>query len=153
RRGVLWIVALPIGNDDDLAPRARAVLAAADVILAEDTRRFRDLSKRVALNAHAPVLSYHEHNEEARAGDALERLDAGARVALVSDAGTPLCSDPGYVVVHRAVDAGFDVTPVPGPSALLAVLSASGLPVDRFTYAGFLPRRAAARQAELRRLA
>jgi 16S rRNA (cytidine1402-2'-O)-methyltransferase len=152
RRGVLWVVALPIGNDSDLSPRARRVLEAADVILAEDTRRFRDLSKRVALSPSASVLSYHEHNEDARAAEVLDRLDAGARVALVSDAGTPLCSDPGYVVVHRAVDAGFDVTPVPGPSALLAVLSASGLPVDRFTYVGFLPRRAAARQAELRRL-
>jgi 16S rRNA (cytidine1402-2'-O)-methyltransferase len=152
RRGVLWVVAVPIGNDDDLSPRARHVLEAADVLLAEDTRRFRDLARRAALTVEAPVLSYHEHNEDARAGEVLERLEGGARVALVSDAGTPLCSDPGYVVVHRAVDAGFEVTPVPGPSSLLAVLSASGLPADRFTYVGFLPRRAAARRAELRRL-
>jgi len=149
RRGVLFVVAVPIGNDDDLSPRARRVLEVADVVLAEDTRRFRDLAARTGLRPPGRVESYHEHNEDERAGAALAHLAAGARVALVSDAGTPLCSDPGYLVVQRAVDAGYDVTPVPGPSSLLAVLSASGLPVDRFAYAGFLPRRAAARRAAL----
>ncbi len=152
RRGALFVVSVPIGNDDDLSPRARRVLEAADLVLAEDTRRFRDLAQRTGLHVDGRVLSYHDHNEAERASEVLGQLERGARVALVSDAGTPLCSDPGYVVVNRAVDAGFAVSPVPGPSSLLAVLSASGLAVDRFTYAGFLPRRSAARQAELRRL-
>jgi 16S rRNA (cytidine1402-2'-O)-methyltransferase len=152
RAGALFVVAVPIGNDDDLSPRARRVLEAADVVLAEDTRRFRDLARRTGLAVSATVLSYHEHNEDARAGDALARLEAGARLALVSDAGTPLASDPGYVVVRDAVAADLPVIPVPGPSSLLAVLAASGLPVDRFSYVGFLPRRAAARQAALQEL-
>ncbi len=152
RRGVLLIVAVPIGNDDDLSPRARRVLESVDIVLAEDTRRFRDLAQRAGLHLRGSVVSYHDQNEAGRSADALERMNDGARVALVSDAGTPLFSDPGYVVVRGALDAGFDVTPVPGPSSLLAVLSASGLAIDRFTYIGFLPRRSAARQAELRRL-
>ena len=152
RRGVLFVVAVPIGNDDDLSPRARRVLEAADVVLAEDTRRFRDLAHRAGLQPRGSVVSYHDQNEAARSDDAVASMADGARVALVSDAGTPLFSDPGYVVVNRALDAGFEVTPVPGPSSLLAVLSASGLPIDRFAYVGFLPRRSAARQAELRRL-
>lgn len=151
-RGALFVVAVPIGNDEDLSPRARRVLDTADVVLAEDTRRFRDLATRTGLRPTERVESYHEHNETTRVDRALAALATGARVALVSDAGTPLCSDPGYVVVERAVDAGFDVSPIPGPSSLLAVLSASGLPVDRFTYAGFLARRPAARQSELRDL-
>ncbi len=150
--GALFVVAVPIGNDDDLSPRARRALEAADLVLAEDTRRFRDLAHRTALTVGARIESYHEHNEGARVDGALRALDAGERVALVSDAGTPLASDPGYVVVRRALDEGFDVSPVPGPAALLAVLSASGLPVDRFTYVGFLARRGAARRAELRAL-
>jgi len=152
RAGALFVVALPIGNDDDLSPRARAVLAAADVVLAEDTRRFRELSGRARLATRASLLSYYDQNEAARAAEAVERMREGARVALVSDAGTPLCSDPGYVVVRDAIDAGFAVSPVPGPSSLLAVLSASGLAVDRFTYVGFLPRRSAARQREITQL-
>jgi 16S rRNA (cytidine1402-2'-O)-methyltransferase len=152
RRGVLFVVAVPIGNDDDLSPRARRVLEAADVVLAEDTRRFRDLAQRADLHPRGAVVSYHDQNEAARSDDAIAWMTDGARVALVSDAGTPLFSDPGYVVVSRALDAGFEVTPVPGPSSLLAVLSASGLAIDRFAYVGFLPRRSAARQAELRRL-
>jgi 16S rRNA (cytidine1402-2'-O)-methyltransferase len=152
RRGALFVVSVPIGNDDDLSPRARRVLEAADLVLAEDTRTFRDLARRAELRVGGRVVSYHDHNEAERAGDVLEQLELGARVALVSDAGTPLFSDPGYVVVHRAVEQGLAVSPVPGPSSVLAVLSASGLAVDRFTYAGFLPRRSAARQAEIRRL-
>jgi 16S rRNA (cytidine1402-2'-O)-methyltransferase len=152
RRGALFVVSVPIGNDDDLSPRARRVLEAADVVLAEDTRRFRDLIHRTGLHVDARLLSYHDHNEAERAGEVMQQLERGARVALVSDAGTPLFSDPGYVVVSRAVDEGFAVSPVPGASSLLAVLSASGLAVDRFTYVGFLPRRSAARQAEIRRL-
>jgi 16S rRNA (cytidine1402-2'-O)-methyltransferase len=152
RRGALFVVSVPIGNDDDLSPRARTVLEAADLVLAEDTRRFRELTQRTGLHVDGRVLSYHDHNEAERAGEVLGQLERGARVALVSDAGTPLFSDPGYVVVSSAVESGFAVSPVPGPSSVLAVLSASGLAVDRFIYAGFLPRRSAARQAELRRL-
>jgi 16S rRNA (cytidine1402-2'-O)-methyltransferase len=152
RRGALFVVSVPIGNDDDLSPRARRVLEAADLVLAEDTRRFRDLVQRTGMHVEGRVVSYHDHNEAERSGGVLRELDDGARVALVSDAGTPLFSDPGYVVVNAAVDAGFAVSPVPGPSSMLAVLSASGLAVDRFTYAGFLPRRSSARQTELRRL-
>jgi 16S rRNA (cytidine1402-2'-O)-methyltransferase len=152
RRGALFAVAVPIGNDDDLSPRARRVLEATDVVLAEDTRRLRDLAQRTAMHLHGDVVSYHEHNERERAHEALARLEAGARVALVTDAGTPLFSDPGYVIVREAIDAGIDVSPIPGPSSLLATLSVAGLPMDRFVYVGFLPRRATARQTELRRL-
>jgi 16S rRNA (cytidine1402-2'-O)-methyltransferase len=152
RRGVLFVVAVPIGNDDDLSPRARRVLEASDVVFAEDTRRFRDLATRAGLRVGARVDSLHDHNETARTEEALGALAGGARLALVSDAGTPLCSDPGYVVVQRAVAEGFDVSPVPGPSSLLAVVSVAALPVDRFQYVGFLPRRAAPRQTQLRDL-
>ncbi|MDZ4827752.1 MAG: 16S rRNA (cytidine(1402)-2'-O)-methyltransferase [Actinomycetota bacterium] len=149
--GALFVVSLPIGNDDDRSVRATDVLTGVDLVLAEDTRRIQGFATRVGVQL-PPVLSYHDHNETERAADALERLARGDRIALVSDAGTPLCSDPGYVVVSRAVDAGFAVVPVPGPSAVLAVLAASGLPVDRFVFAGFLSRRSAQRQAELREL-
>ncbi len=152
RRGALFVVSVPIGNDDDLSPRARRVLEAADLVLAEDTRRFRDLVQRTQMRLAGRVLSYHDHNEAERSGGVIEQLELGARAALVSDAGTPLFSDPGYVVVSGAVGAGLAVSPVPGPSSFLAVLSASGLAIDRFTYVGFLPRRTAARQAEIRRL-
>jgi 16S rRNA (cytidine1402-2'-O)-methyltransferase len=153
RRGVLFVVSVPIGNDDDLSPRARRVIEVADVVLAEDTRRLRDLAQRTGMRVGGRVVSYHDHNESERVTDVIAQLERGARLALVSDAGTPLFSDPGYVVVNRAVAAGLAVSPVPGPSSFLAVLSASGLAVDRFSYVGFLPRRSAARQAEIRRLA
>jgi 16S rRNA (cytidine1402-2'-O)-methyltransferase len=152
RAGALFVVAVPIGNDDDLSPRARNVIQIADLVLAEDTRRIRDLAGRNRMRIAGAVESYHEHNEHERTAFALEQIAAGARVALVSDAGTPLFSDPGYVLVKRAIETGVDVTPVPGPSSLLAVLSASGLPVDRFTYVGFLSRRGAGRRRELRAL-
>ena len=150
--GALFVVALPIGADDDLAPRARRVLGAADTVLAEDTRRLRDLARRTGLALPGRLESLHEHNEAERVGAVVERLGAGERVALVSDAGTPLCSDPGYRVVRAAVDAGAGVVPVPGPSAVLAAVSAAGLPVDRFVYVGFLSRRSAARRTELQHL-
>jgi 16S rRNA (cytidine1402-2'-O)-methyltransferase len=152
RTGALFVVAVPIGNDDDLTPRARAVLGAVDVVLAEDTRRFRDLARRVDLAVPGRVSSYRDQNEAARAGALVARLQAGARVALVSDAGTPLFSDPGYVIVRDAIDAGVPVSPVPGASSVLTVLSASGLAVERFSYVGFLTRRSAARQRELQAL-
>jgi 16S rRNA (cytidine1402-2'-O)-methyltransferase len=152
RSGALFVVSVPIGNDDDLSPRARRVLEVSDIVLAEDTRRLRDLAQRTGMRIGGRVVSYHDHNETERAGNVVDQIERGARVALVSDAGTPLFSDPGYVVVSRAVAAGLAVSPVPGPSSFLAVLSASGLAVDRFSYVGFLPRRSAARQAEIRRL-
>ena len=143
--GALFVVSLPIGNDDDLSPRAIAVLERVDVVLAEDTRRLHALEQRSGRQA-AKAISYHDRNEAERVDGVLAQLRRGARVALVSDAGTPLCSDPGYVVVSRAVAEGIPVSPVPGPSAALAALAASGLPVDRFVFAGFLPRRSAARR-------
>jgi 16S rRNA (cytidine1402-2'-O)-methyltransferase len=143
--GALFVVSLPIGNDADLSRRAADVLERVDLVLAEDTRRLHALAQRADL-AIAPALSYHDHNEVERADAAMDRLRAGARVALVSDAGTPLCSDPGYVIVSRAVAEDIPVCPVPGPSAVLAVLAACGLPVDRFVFAGFLPRRSPQRR-------
>ena len=149
--GALFVVALPIGNDGDIGSRAVQVLERVDLVLAEDTRRLRALARRIGIDP-ARATSYHDHNEAQRVEGIIERLRLGARVALVSDAGTPLFSDPGYVIVSRAVEAGIAVCPVPGPSALLAVLSASGLPVDRFVFGGFLPRRSSARRQALREL-
>jgi 16S rRNA (cytidine1402-2'-O)-methyltransferase len=143
--GALFVVSLPIGNDADVSPRALEVLERVDLVLAEDTRRLHALEQRVGLKA-ARATSYHDHNEAERVDGVLEQLRRGARVALVSDAGTPLFSDPGYVVVSRAVAEGIAVSPVPGPSAALAVLAACGLPVDRFVFGGFLPRRSAQRR-------
>lgn len=149
--GALFVVALPIGNDDDIGRRAVKVLERVDLVLAEDTRRLHALAQRIGIHP-ARAMSYHDHNEADRAEGVIERLRHGARIALVSDAGTPLCSDPGYVVVSRAVAEGIAVCPVPGPSAVLAVLAACGLPVDRFVFGGFLPRRSAARQQAVREL-
>jgi 16S rRNA (cytidine1402-2'-O)-methyltransferase len=149
--GALYVVSLPIGNDADLSRRARDVLERVDLVLAEDTRRLHALAQRADLKV-ASALSYHDHNETERAEEVLGRLRAGARVALVSDAGTPLCSDPGYVIVSRAVADDIPVCPVPGPSAVLAVLAACGLPVDRFVFAGFLPRRSAPRRRVVQEL-
>jgi len=143
--GALFVVSLPIGNDADVSPRALEVLERVDLVLAEDTRRLHALEQRVGVNA-ARAMSYHDHNERERVDDVLEQLRRGARVALVSDAGTPLFSDPGYVVVSRAVEEGISVSTVPGPSAALAVLAACGLPIDRFVFGGFLPRRSTQRR-------
>ena len=149
--GALYVVSLPIGNDGDISRRAIDVLERADLVLAEDTRRLHALAQRLGI-AVAPATSYHEHNELERTDGVLERLRAGSRVALVSDAGTPLCSDPGYVVVSRAAAEGIAVCPVPGPSAVLAVLAACGLPVERFVFGGFLPRRSAQRRRTVQEL-
>ncbi|MGI9310066.1 MAG: 16S rRNA (cytidine(1402)-2'-O)-methyltransferase [bacterium] len=148
--GTLSIVATPIGNLGDITLRAIEVLRAADLILAEDTRRSGVLLRHLAIRAR--VLSLHQHNEAARLDDLLARLLGGARIALISDAGTPLVNDPGYLLVRRARDAGVAVTPVPGANAAIAALSASGLGVDRFCFEGFLPARAAARARALRAL-
>jgi 16S rRNA (cytidine1402-2'-O)-methyltransferase len=149
-RGKLYVVGTPIGNLADLSPRARDVLASADVIAAEDTRRTQGLLSHIG--AKTRVLAYHEHNEERRVPELLERLASGATIALVSDAGTPLISDPGWRLVHAARAAGFEVVPIPGPSAVLAALCASGLATDRFVFEGFLPRRAGARAERLQAL-
>ena len=140
------MVATPIGNAADLSPRARAVLAAVDVIACEDTRV---TAKLLALHGFsASLIAYHEHNAQRMRPVLIRRLEEGGTVALVSDAGTPLVSDPGYKLVREAISRGLPVTAVPGPSAPLAALVVSGLPSDRFLFSGFLPpRRSARRQA------
>lgn len=150
--GTLYVVATPIGHGDDLSPRARAVLAAADQVAAEDTRTSARLLGEQGLR-QLPLTAVHDHNEAARVPGLIQRLLAGESVALVSDAGTPLISDPGYRLIAAAHDAGVRVSPVPGPCAAIAALSAAGLASDRFQFEGFLPARQGARQARLRELA
>ncbi len=146
----LHIVATPIGNLGDISLRALATLAAADLILAEDTRVTKVLLAHYGIST--PLSAYHEHNAAEMRPKVLARLKAGGRLALVSDAGTPLVSDPGYRLVEDAVTEGFAVTGVPGPSAVLAALVVAGLPTDRFFFEGFLPPRTAARRARLAEL-
>jgi 16S rRNA (cytidine1402-2'-O)-methyltransferase len=135
--GVLYVVATPIGNLEDITLRALRVLKAVDLIACEDTRRTRALLSHFAI--HAPVTSYFEHNKLAK-GEALRRaLTEGRSVALVTDAGTPGISDPGFLLVRAAREGGIPVVPVPGPSAVIAALSAAGVPADRFIFDGFLP--------------
>jgi 16S rRNA (cytidine1402-2'-O)-methyltransferase len=149
--GTLYVVATPIGNLEDITMRALRVLAEVKVIACEDTRHTRALLTRYAIKT--PTTSYHEHSPPARERELLERLAAGESVALVSDAGTPLVSDPGYGLVAAAAERGIPVVPIPGPSAAVAALSASGLPTDAFLFAGFLPPKAGARRARLAELA
>lgn len=148
--GTLYIVATPIGNLDDLSPRAVAVLAAADVVAAEDTRHSGRLLQHLGLSKR--MLALHDHNERDRAGGLLDELGKGRNVALISDAGTPLISDPGYVLVREARARGLQVTPVPGPCALVTALSAAGLPTDRFLFVGFLPAKRTGRRTALEQL-
>lgn len=145
--GVLYIVATPIGNLGDLSRRAVTVLSEVAVIAAEDTRHTRRLLD--ALGVETPMLSLHEHNERERHQAILDRVVAGEAVALVSDAGTPLISDPGYILVRAARARGVRVCPIPGACAVVAALSAAGLPTDRFAYEGFLPGRRKARDDRL----
>jgi 16S rRNA (cytidine1402-2'-O)-methyltransferase len=149
--GTLYLVATPIGNLEDITYRAVRVLGEVDLIACEDTRQTRKLLDRYGI--HRPMESYHEHNERARAGELVARLREGASIALVSDAGVPLVSDPGYRLVASAVEAGIVVQPVPGPSAALAALSASGLPTDCFYFGGFLPSKRTQRRKVLEALA
>jgi 16S rRNA (cytidine1402-2'-O)-methyltransferase len=149
--GTLFLVAVPIGNPDDLSPRARGTLASVAVVAAEDTRHFATLARHHAISTRA--VSYHDHNEEARARELVARLRAGDDVALVTDAGTPLVSDPGYRLVRAAIDAGVPVTSLPGASAVTTALAASGLPPHPFRFLGFLPRTAAQRRATLEEVA
>ena len=144
--GHLVVCATPIGNLEDVTLRVLAALREADVVACEDTRRTRALLDRYGVRAR--LVPYHEHNEEQRAAELVERMAAGETVALVSDAGMPLVSDPGYVLVRGCVAAGLAVEVLPGPSAALAALVASALPADRWRFAGFLPRK----RGELRRV-
>jgi 16S rRNA (cytidine1402-2'-O)-methyltransferase len=145
--GILYVVATPIGNLEDITYRAVRVLRDADIIACEDTRHTRKLLDHFGIGGQ--TVSYHEHNERSRSGKLLAALESGASVALVSDAGTPLVSDPGYRLVAAAVQAGVQVSPVPGPSAVLAALAASGLPTDTYFFAGFLPAKAGQRKRVL----
>lgn len=145
------MVATPIGNRGDFTDRARAVLGAVSLVLAEDTRRTRPLLRDLGIKT--PLLALHEHNERARTAELVERLVRGEALALVSDAGTPLISDPGFVLVRAARDAGCTVSPVPGACAAIAALSVAGLPADRFAFEGFLPPKAVARRRALEALA
>lgn len=147
----LYVVATPIGHRDDLSPRAAAVLGAVDAVAAEDTRHTGRLLAELGIEAR--LVSLHEHNERERVPQLIERMQGGESLALVSDAGTPGISDPGYPLVVAAHAAGLSVVPIPGPAALLAALAASGQPTDRFVFEGFLPARAKARQSRLQALA
>lgn len=147
---MLYVVAMPIGDITDLSPRALAILAQVDLIACEDTRRIAPLL--AAHSIRTPTLSYFEHNEERRAPDLVERMRRGARIALVTDAGTPAISDPGFRLVRETLDAGIGVGAIPGPSAVVAALSIAGLPTDRFTFEGFLSSKPASRRNELKAL-
>ncbi len=148
---ILTVVATPIGNLGDLSPRAAEALHTADLVLAEDTRRTGKLLQHIG--SQVPQRSLHDHNERDRIDEVLAVLAEGRRVVLVSDAGTPAVSDPGYRLIAAAVAAGIRIEPIPGPSAVLAALVASGLPSDRVAFDGFLPRKGAARSERLAALA
>ena len=149
--GVLYLVATPIGNMGDITLRAIDILREVDLVAAEDTRRTKTLFSRHGVRT--ALTSYHEHNERAKAAQLLLKLEEGASVAVVSDAGTPGISDPAYRLVSQAAAKGIRVVPVPGASSVLAALTASGLPTDRFVFEGFLPWKKGARTARLNELA
>jgi 16S rRNA (cytidine1402-2'-O)-methyltransferase len=142
--GTLYLVATPIGNLEDITYRAVRILKEVAAIACEDTRQASKLLHHYQITT--PTLSYHDHNEAARASHLCDRLTAGESLALISDAGTPLISDPGYRFVKEAASRGIPVVPIPGASSVMAALAASGLPTDRFTFAGFLPPKSGARQ-------
>jgi 16S rRNA (cytidine1402-2'-O)-methyltransferase len=148
--GTLYIVATPIGNLEDITQRALRVLGEVDLVACEDTRRTRVLLNHFGIKTK--TISYHEHNERERAAEICKLLAAGKNVALVSDAGTPLINDPGFRVANAAIELNLPVVPVPGPTAFVSALIASGLPSDQFFFAGFLPARANARRARLEEL-
>ena len=149
-KGCLYIVATPIGNLDDITYRAVQVLQEVDAIAAEDTRHSKKLMQHLGVTT--PLIALHEHNENARSEKIIKRLERGESLALISDAGTPLISDPGFPLVNQAHKAGLKTIPVPGASSVLAALSVSGLPTDRFVFEGFLPSKKTARQKRLREL-
>ena len=146
----LYLVATPIGNLEDITMRALRVLNEADLIACEDTRHTGRLLQHFGISK--PTISYHEHNERTRAPELVERLIKGERIALVSDAGTPGISDPAYRIVTAALEYGVEIVPIPGATALIAALIASGLPTDSFLFAGFLPPKQQARRARLEEL-
>lgn len=148
--GALFVVATPIGNLEDITLRALRVLREVDLVAAEDTRRTRGLLQ--AYGVRAPLVSYFEHNQARRGPELVRRLQTGARIALVTDAGTPGVSDPGFRLVRLCREAGIPVVPVPGASALVAALSAAGVPADRFVFEGFLPVKPGRRLTRLREL-
>jgi 16S rRNA (cytidine1402-2'-O)-methyltransferase len=145
--GKLYIVATPIGHLADMTPRAVEVLKTVDIIAAEDTRHSRPLLNHFSVDT--PVVAYHEHNEAEQAENLVQKLKRGQSVALISDAGTPLISDPGYSLVNLAIEHNITIEPIPGVSALITALSASGLPTDSFYFAGFLPSKTGARVKRL----
>ncbi len=149
--GVLYLVATPIGNVADISPRAIEVLSRVDRVLCEDTRRSGRLLARLGIKAR--LESHHEHNERVRVPRLVQELCRGATLGLVTDAGTPSVSDPGFRLVREAARAGVRIVPIPGPSAVLAALAASGLPTDRFCFLGYLPSRAARRADAIREVA
>ena len=148
---VLYVVSTPIGNLDDISRRAVSVLEAVDWVAAEDTRHSQRLLDQLGLRKR--MISCHDHNENVRSAELVERMKNGEKGALISDAGTPLVSDPGYRLVRACQDAGIQVVPVPGASALLAALAAAGQPSDRFVFEGFIPSKGAPRQQAIERLA
>jgi 16S rRNA (cytidine1402-2'-O)-methyltransferase len=148
--GTLYIIATPIGNLEDITLRAIRTLKDVDIIAAEDTRHTQTLLRHFTINT--PLTSYHDHNERAKTGQVVARLERGESVALVSDAGTPGISDPGYRLVLAATRLGIRVVPIPGPTALIAAFSASGLPTDGFNFRGFLPARKRERRSKLQEL-
>ena len=147
--GVIVLGATPIGNLSDASPRLREIMATADIIAAEDTRNFHHLAHALGIKINAKVMSLHEHNEAHKLTEVLELATEGATVLVVSDAGMPAVSDPGYPLVAAAMSAGIRVTAVPGPSAVLTALALSGLPTGRFTFEGFLPRKTGERRKRL----
>lgn len=148
--GILYVVATPIGNLGDISQRALQVLQEVHVIAAEDTRHSRKLLQHYGI--HTPLLSFHEHNERTRISQLLAYLQSGQSIALISDAGTPLLSDPGFLLLRSLRERGWQAVPIPGPSSLLAALSVAGLPTDRFVFEGFLPAKAGTRQHRLEAL-
>jgi len=148
--GTLYIVSTPIGNLEDITLRALKVLGSVRIIAAEDTRHTQKLLHHYDI--HTPQTSYHDHNKEEKAAILIDKLKEGHDIALVSDAGTPGISDPGYYLINRAIEENIKITPIPGPTASIAALSISGLPTDAFVFEGFLPAKKAARQKRLREI-
>ncbi len=151
KEGILYVIGGPIGNLEDITLRALKVLRSLDVLLCEDTRRTRIILDKYRIKVK--TLSYNEHNEIKRIPEVMELLEAGHKVGIMSDAGTPCISDPGYRLVREARKRGFKVSPIPGPSAVVAALSVSGLPTDSFAFEGFLPRKKEKRRKKLQELA
>ncbi|SEJ36792.1 16S rRNA (cytidine(1402)-2'-O)-methyltransferase [Demequina mangrovi] len=151
--GRIVLAATPIGNVDDASARLRTALETADIVAAEDTRRVRDLASRLGVRIGGALVAHHDHNEQASAAELVARAGGGETILVVSDAGMPAVSDPGFRVVAAAVAAGVEVSVLPGPSAALAALALSGLPTDRFCFEGFLPRRPGERSGRLASLA